>query len=91
MLFPNPAQKIRWIDLPGARGRPQCDQCGHVPGPEETADAAPEFIGARPLDAEADFVADAFTYGDCPRCDRGQLQLILIPQKLFGDVVPPDL
>jgi hypothetical protein len=43
------------------------------------------------LDAQADFVADAFTYGERPRCGRGQLQLVLVPQKLFGDVVPPDL
>jgi hypothetical protein len=80
--------------MPGSRGRPQCDQCGHIPGPEEIAATPPggvEFIGARPLDAEADFVADAFTYGGCPRCGGGQLQLVLVPQRLFGEVVPSDL
>jgi hypothetical protein len=91
MLFPNPAKTVRWINLPGARGRPQCDQCGHVPRPEEIADAAPEFIGQRPLDAGADFVADAFSYGQCPRCGKGDLTLLLVPQRLFGDVVPSDL
>jgi hypothetical protein len=58
MLFTDPTKTVRWINPPGSRGRPQCDQCGHVPGPEETADAAPEFVGLRPLDAGADFVAD---------------------------------
>jgi hypothetical protein len=91
MLFPNPAQKIRWIDPPGSRGRPQCDQCGHVASPEETVAAMPEFIGQRPLDAGADFVADAFSYGDCPCCGRGQLQLVIVPQRLFGEVVPGDV
>jgi len=91
MLFPNPVQKIHWIIVPGSRGRPQCDHCGHVATPKEIPNVVPEFIGTRPLDAEADFVADAFTYGDCPRCGRGNLQLVLVPQKLFGDLVPADI
>jgi hypothetical protein len=91
MLFTDPTKPIHWIRTAGARGRPQCDRCGHVPDPEEIADAVPEFIGQRPLDAEADFTADAFSYGDCPRCGGGNLQMLLISQKLFGDLVPGDI
>lgn len=62
--------------------------------PEEMA-AVPtediELIGKRPLDAEADFTADTFSWGDCPRCGRGQFQLVLVPQHLFGDVAPFDI
>jgi hypothetical protein len=91
MLFVDPARTVHWIKMPGSRGRPQCDCCGYVPGPKEIAAVVPEFIGTRPLDASADFVADSFSLGDCPRCDKGQLQLILVPQKLFGDFVPSDI
>jgi hypothetical protein len=94
MLFPNPAQKIHWIDMPGSRGRPQCDRCGYAATRAEVAAMPPgnvEYVGARPLDAEADFVADAFSYGGCPRCGKGDLTLLLVPQRLFGEVVPDDL
>jgi hypothetical protein len=94
MLFVDPARPIRWFRMPGARGRPQCDRCGHVASREEVAATPPgavEYVGARPLDAEANFVADAFSYGECPRCGKGELTLLLVPQRLFGDVVPDDL
>jgi hypothetical protein len=50
-----------------------------------------EKILAAVWTVEADFVADAFSCGDCPRCHRGNLQLVLVPQELFGDLVLPDL
>lgn len=94
MLFPNPTAKIHWTRMPGAHGRPQCDRCGYVASRAEVAAMPPgnvEYMGARPLDAEADFVGDAFSYGECPRCGKGELTLLLVPQRLFGDIIPPDL
>ena len=67
------------------------DRCGHVPETKKIPNAVPEFIGLRPLDADANFTSDAFSYGDCPRCGGGELQLVIVPQRLFGEVVPVDL
>ena len=67
------------------------DRGGHVPATKKIPNAVPEFIGLRPLAADANFTSDAFSYGDCLRCGMSQLQLVLVPQKMFGEVVPPDV
>ena len=91
MIFIDPTRTVHWIRMPGSRGKPQCDCGGYVANPKETAAVVPEFIGRRPLDTEANYTTDAFTYGNCPRCGSGQLQLVLVSQDLFGHLVPSDL